>query len=240
METIIKGGVLMLFLGNDAKSIPLATNHTLRISGETNDTSNKDVSAGMWTASTLKTLSWEVTTDNLYSSNGVKMLNDLMVAGTPINAFFFQKNEAEGTELPASGSWAPSTTNYGFSGQVIITSLEVTAQNGENATFSATFTGYGRLVYGMYGQTQCDTPYFDDNSLDGEHFVNNMYIRMGCDTPGADIYYTLNGANPTRLSTLYTSLIQLTQTTMVKAFAVADGYTDSAIYTRQFTKIEGE
>ena len=230
----------MLFIGNDAKSIPLATNHTLRITGETNDSSNKDVAAGKWQSSTLKSFTWEATTDNLYSSNGVTMLYDMMEAGTPIDAFFFQKNEAEGTVLPVSGSWTPSITDNGFSGQVIITSLEVTAQNGENATFSATFQGVGRLVYGKYGQSQCDTPYFDENSLDGEHFVNNMYIRMECDTPGAEIYYTLNGADPTRLSTLYTSSIQLTQTTMVKAFAVADGYTDSAIYTRQFTKIEGE
>ena len=147
METIIKGGMLMVFI--NTSSIPLATNHTLRISGETNDTSNKDVAAGKWASSSLKSLSWEVTTDNLYSVEGVKKMYDALVSGTAFPIAFTQKTQAEGAELPQSGSWTPDTTSDDyFHGNAILTSLEVTAQNGENATFSATFQGVGELVRG--------------------------------------------------------------------------------------------
>lgn len=42
----IKGGDLMLFLGG--KSIAYATTHSLEITGETTDTSNKDEGGGDW------------------------------------------------------------------------------------------------------------------------------------------------------------------------------------------------
>lgn len=143
METIIKGGVLMLFIDDD--SIPLATNHTLTINANTTDVSNKDVDGGAWAASEVGTYSWEASTDNLYSTNGVSALYAKMVAGAPVDAFFGVKAEAADAALPISGFWSEGTT--GFDGQVIITSLEITAQNGENATFSATFTGYGELSW---------------------------------------------------------------------------------------------
>lgn len=143
METIIKGGTLMLFLSN--KSIPLATNHTLTINANTSDVSNKDISGGAWGASSVTQFTWEASTDNLYSTAGVSDLYTKMIAGTPVNAFFGVKAEAADAALPGGGSWTPSAE--GFVGKVIITSLETTAQNGENATFSATFTGYGSLEY---------------------------------------------------------------------------------------------
>jgi hypothetical protein len=144
METIIQGGTLMLFLSN--KSIPLATNHTLRISAETNDNSNKDVASGIWASSSVKQLSWEATTDNLYSHNGAGSLFQLMADRAQIPALFCAKSQSDTAPLPESGTWTPSTTHVQFSGNVIITSLEITAQNGENATFSATFTGVGALT----------------------------------------------------------------------------------------------
>ena len=144
METIIKGGVLMLFIDN--KSVPLATSHTLTINANTTDASNKDVSGGSWAVNEVSQYTWEASTDNLYSTNGVSTLYAKMVAGTPIDAIFGIKTEAADADLPVSGSWTKPTSNC-FSGQVIITSLEVTAQNGENATFSATFTGYGELSW---------------------------------------------------------------------------------------------
>ena len=144
METIIKGGVLMLFI--DDKSVPLATSHTLTINANTTDSSNKDVGGGMWASSEVTQYTWEASTDNLYSTNGVSSLYAKMIAGTPVDAVFGIKTEASTADLPAGGSWTKPSTNC-FSGKVIITSLEVTAQNGENATFTATFTGYGELEW---------------------------------------------------------------------------------------------
>ena len=44
----IKGGDMMLFV--NGKSIAYATSHTLSISGDTQDTSNKDEGGGDWAA----------------------------------------------------------------------------------------------------------------------------------------------------------------------------------------------
>ena len=151
METIIKGGNLMVFVGYTSgqqtkaiKSIPLATSHTLRISSDTQDVSNKDVAGGKWSANEVAQLSWEATTDNLYCVNGYDFLFDLMTNQELVDITFAPKSEADGTELPQTGSWTP-TAGSAYIGKAYITSLEVTAQNGENATLSATFTGYGEL-----------------------------------------------------------------------------------------------
>lgn len=151
METIIKGGNLMIFgaVENGAAlstpiSIPLATSHTLRISSDTQDVSNKDVASGLWSANEVSQFSWEATTDNLYCEKNVTWLFDCMSSRKRVFLYFTNKTQADGTELPANGSWTPDMDS-GFTGWAYITSLEITAQNGENATLSATFTGHGEL-----------------------------------------------------------------------------------------------
>ena len=47
------------------------------------------------------------------------------------------------------------------------------------------------------------------------------------------IYYTIDGTDPTVESTLYTEPFTLTDSTVVKAFATGDGYTDSEIGTKK-------
>lgn len=151
METIIKGGTLMVFYSYSngsgglyqPKSIPLATNHTLRISAETSELSHKDI-ADAWAANDVTQFNWEATTDNLYCDNGMDVLFTLMKNKTKVLVYFAPKTEAEGTTLPSGGSWTGSATK-GFKGWAYITSLDVNAQNGENATYSATFTGCDKL-----------------------------------------------------------------------------------------------
>lgn len=144
----IKGGHMHLFL--NGKSIAFSTTHTLSISAEAVDVSNKDEGGGDWSSQEAGTLSWSASSENLYSidtkSNGKDFaeLFDLMVAKTPITAVFCKRNEADTvTEVPTAG-WTPATGS-GYEGKVIITSLELNAQNGEYATFSVDFQGVGAL-----------------------------------------------------------------------------------------------
>lgn len=126
------------------KSIPLATSHTLRISAETSDLSHKDLTDSSWAANEVEKFSWEATTDNLYCDAGMEALFTIMKSKQKVYLYFAPKTQSDGTALPSGGSWTVSTSK-GFKGWAIITSLEINAQNGENATYSATFTGVDKL-----------------------------------------------------------------------------------------------
>lgn len=140
----IKGQELMLFL--EGKSIAYATSHTLEISAETADTSNKDEGGGDWATSEISKMSWTASSENLFSADGngedYDSLFDLMIKKTPITAVFGRKKETT-TEVPTQG-WTAQTTGV-YEGKVVITSLSLNAPNGEYATYSVQFTGVGEL-----------------------------------------------------------------------------------------------
>ena len=140
----IKGQELMLFLAG--KSIAFATSHTLEISAETSDTSNKDEGGGDWASSEVSKLSWSASSENLFTTAGngasYDTLFDYMVKKTPIDAVFGLKAQTA-TDVPSEG-WTAATTGV-YTGKVVITSLSLNAPNGEYATYSAQFTGVGEL-----------------------------------------------------------------------------------------------
>lgn len=152
--SVIKGGDLMLFV--DGKSIAYATNHTISINADTKETSTKDA-GGKWQTSEVGILSWSATSENLYAEqeggegHHYQDLFTYMVNRTPIIAVFSIEgsspnlDEGKFDSVP-KGGWTYSNTAKALTGKVIITSLELNAQNGENASFTATFTGTGPLV----------------------------------------------------------------------------------------------
>ena len=147
---ITKGGDLMLFV--NGKAIAYATNHTLSISADTKETSTKD-SGGLWQTSEVGMLSWSCSSENLVGDPmagiGYSELYDMMIARKPVTGVFALEgnstNFAEGKlgAAPSSG-WTPKA-NDGYTGQMIITSLEKNAPNGENVTIKVDFTGVGEL-----------------------------------------------------------------------------------------------
>ena len=137
---IINGSDLMVFMGG--KSIAYATSHSLTISAETNDVTSKDSGNGDWSSATVKKFSWECSTENLYSKEAYSQLYTAMIAKNPVTLVIDLK---EGETLPEQG-WLPVTSGTGYNGSAIITSLEMSAPDGDNATFSATFTGTGALT----------------------------------------------------------------------------------------------
>lgn len=75
-------------------------------------------------------------------------------------------------------------------------------------------------------------PTFSPNG--GSH-VGSVRVTMASSTSGAQIRYTTNGAEPTTSSTLYSSPINLTTTTTLKAKTFATGYNPSTTTTATYT-----
>lgn len=142
MANIIKGDDLMLFDEN-GKSIAFATNHTLSISADAVDTSSKD--HGVWGANEVNKITWEITSENLYTESAYDELVEKMLAREAITVYFGTKTQNDPDKTVADGDYDAWTGAKGYTGQVLITSLTANANTGENATYSATFTGTGKL-----------------------------------------------------------------------------------------------
>lgn len=149
-NTIVKGQELMLFM--DGKSIAFATSHTLTVTGNTTDISSKD--HGFFAASSLTSITWEISSENLYTDGAYDKLFDAMVnKRAPIDVVF--GHYADDKTLAVNGiaddpehtSWtAPSGASpVYYTGKAYITSLTANAANGDNATFSVTLSGVGKL-----------------------------------------------------------------------------------------------
>lgn len=157
-NTIIKGNALMLF-DNSEHSIAYATNHTLTLTAELSEVSSKD--HGMWPTSSVQKYSWEITAENLFSmedyfgtSTSAQVPEtgfdafDKWSTGTIFTVKFGLKGETVDTILGQNPEyWTLKTTGDYLVGQVIISSLTLNANNGDNATYSVTLKGVGPLEH---------------------------------------------------------------------------------------------
>lgn len=143
MANVIKGDELMIFIGTTA--LAYATAHTLTINGNTIDISSKD--HGFWGASEIGNLTWEATTDNLYTEDNYEQLYDAMISKTPVDIVFAKASNYDENGLREVGGRVQAwVAGAGRKGKAVITSLVANANTGENATFTATFTGNGPLT----------------------------------------------------------------------------------------------
>lgn len=159
MSKTINGQDLMVFVQKDGKytAVAFATNHTLDVSMEQIDASTKDNGNGYWSNSEPGMMSWSITTENLMSDDGsngydYNGLFSIMLKRETVDVCFGLKSSLNGEDVTNDGSfnaptsgWTPDETNC-YTGKAYITSLSVTATNGEKATYNATFTGAGALI----------------------------------------------------------------------------------------------
>lgn len=76
------------------------------------------------------------------------------------------------------------------------------------------------------------TPSF---SPGGGSYTSAQIVSISCATTGATIRYTTNGSDPTPNSTLYSTPINVSASTTIKAKAYKSGYTDSGVATATYT-----
>ena len=68
----------------------------------------------------------------------------------------------------------------------------------------------------------------------GGTYTDAVTVTLTTATPGAEIYYTLDGTTPGRDSTVYTDPFVLEESAVVKATAFLDGYQNSAVTSADF------
>ena len=71
-------------------------------------------------------------------------------------------------------------------------------------------------------------------------FTGIARISMVCDTPNSVIHYTTDGEEPTPASTQYTEPFNITQSTVIKAYAIANALSDSPVVTKNYTLYKNE
>lgn len=143
---IVRGDDLMLF--DDGKcSIAFATSHTLTLTSDVTEISCKD--SGIWKEAKVNKLGWEITSENLYSTKEYTKLYQKWTSATPIVAYWGTAYMSNGTREDGIDSpnayMSPDTAANLSYGNVIITNLSVNAASGDNATFSVTLQGIGKL-----------------------------------------------------------------------------------------------
>lgn len=156
------------------------------------------------------------------SPNGGTFSNSIQVAlqsGTSGAAIYYTLN----------GS-SPTTASTLYSGPFALTAsttvkaMAVASGYNNSAVASATFTESSSAS----AATPTITP-------DGGAFTNSVQVSLQTSTPGAAIYYTLDGTDPSTGSIQYSGPFTLTTSTSIKAMAAASGYSDSAIASADFT-----
>lgn len=137
----IKGQNLRIAIGG--KYIAFATNCTVHVSAELEESSTKDSTNG-WQEQEVTGLNWDISVDALYSVdtdasgiNGVDAL-DLILAGQEIEVAFNLTEGDKNREQVAS--------SVEYTGKAFVNDISVQAQNRQNTTYTLQATGNGALT----------------------------------------------------------------------------------------------
>ena len=129
------------------------------------------------------------------------------------------------TSLDNSSDWKTFNGNINSSNPNILIRLVATGTTERIMIDDFTWIGYSG------GDPIAEAPTFNPPA---GNYISAQSVILSSATPGAAIYYTLNGDNPTDGSTLYTSAIQITESTTVKAIAYATGYIPSSVAIAEY------
>ncbi len=121
----------------------------------------------------------------------------------------------------------PTTASTPYTGPISVT---------QNTTIKAiaVAAGYANSLVATGGYViRTGAPVFSPAPV--APFVGPQTVTLTSSTPGATIYFTLDGSTPTTASTKYVGPLTISVNTTVKAIAVATGYGDSVVVTGTYT-----
>lgn len=145
----VKGQNIRLYLSEDTQFVAGATSLTVNIQLDMQDASTKDTTNG-WEAPEPVGISWDVSTDALVydddpvtGTTGGSLLADMI---SPLLAAPENTGGMEADVCMADGSNNRTKGSSLISGMVIPTGMTINAQNRQNATYTAQFTGLGMFL----------------------------------------------------------------------------------------------
>ena len=138
----LNGSDLMVFEKDKEayKSIAHSKTHTLNLSRSEIDVADKD--SGDMTDTEAGPLTWGISTNLTATAETHKKLVDAILANTVFELAWNMKAE-EQSSAPLEG-WTPALAG-GYEGKAIITSVTVTANNGEKVSLDVEFKGKGEF-----------------------------------------------------------------------------------------------
>ena len=135
--------------GNTSTPFAYSTECTLSLSSDTIETSNK--MSGVWAAALPGQISWEVSTSALYSTTAANSYNSLYDSVAHRTPYLLRIGRVQNynniSDYTNASNYVLDASAGFYEGYAYITSLELNASNNEVASYSATFTGNGQLVY---------------------------------------------------------------------------------------------
>jgi len=135
MADIVNGGDLFVFMNDDV--VAYSTGHTLSMKMGTRSTANKD--SGVWDTSDVSRSSVSASCEGLmvYGASLTALLSAYMNR-VPVTLEFGEKG---------AGVETLNTAKLYASGDFVITSLDLAAPDGGNATYSASFEHYENFTF---------------------------------------------------------------------------------------------
>ena len=143
----ILGEQIQLFLSGS--TLACATSCSVNISTDDIDVSCKD--AAGFNSTIPGRITWTASSDNLLVIDDFKKLVDAMLNKTVLTLVFSTVANFSGATTPdsdghvvPSGGWTSASDLY--QGQVTVSSIDLSADNGSVATYSVSFNGHGALT----------------------------------------------------------------------------------------------
>lgn len=147
-----KGNLINLFYhdGTNWKTLAYGQTHSLSRSNETTEISSKD--HGLHPDTEVTGSSWSMSCEALFTVENAKVIMGMADKGEPYSVCFAQVSQTEWadglqsvTDISTNQTWTPGNAFVKY-GNALVTSCEITANNGETATLSVEFTGSGALL----------------------------------------------------------------------------------------------
>ena len=143
-------------------------------------------------------------------------------AGTVTGAGQYEYNTD--VTLTATANEGYLFNNWTLNGESVSSSDILTFTALENAAYVANFVAMGQVAAPTF--TPAAGTYTSEQDLN---------VSMSCATTGATIYYTTDGTTPTQTSTVYSTPIEITETTTIKAIAMAENMLPSEVAEATYT-----